>query len=337
MSDAKALSRWAVSHNELPSGPLSTAWFYARQMAWFFHHLQLCAGGISKSLGMQYGTLGSLQRVRPAVYKKLCIAEVPFDCGERLRLLERNQILEGLVCLVAQSSIYKKYNEAGFNAMQTTIPVVKAYRRRLIRVGGRVYETATEFVLTTWNRIEKAMWEADLVAPAIRVALSTLPQTIPAHLEQPFPYVDVCCFNEDADFLDAASKVPLDPLKEYFRTKVFRCFDIIEMDAELRFECSRAARGQLPNLTYKRLPELLTAPSAVHSGEPTAPLKMTRLRKAILELLQGKAFKADVLAQRLRIDRSQMYRDVIKPLRCHNLIAHKKGFGYFRPDAPPPG
>jgi hypothetical protein len=147
--------------------------------------------------------------------------------------------------------------------MRTTIPIVKAYRRRPVRIDGRVYETATEFVLKTWYRIEETLGEANLVAPAIRVALSTLPQTLPAHLEQPFPHVDVCCFNEDAGFLDAASKVPIDPLKEYFRTNVFRRFDVLEVDAKLRFECSRAARGEMPNLTYKRLPELLTAPSVV--------------------------------------------------------------------------
>ncbi|MFV1968386.1 MAG: hypothetical protein ACC628_23425 [Pirellulaceae bacterium] len=78
-----------------------------------------------------------------------------------------------------------------------------------------------------------------------------------------------------------------------------------------------------------------TPPSAV-DAMPEEPL--TDLQKAILKALDGRALKADPLADEVSGgDRRRLYKPGgIKDIRKAGMVKHKHGVGYYRPDRRPP-
>lgn len=67
------------------------------------------------------------------------------------------------------------------------------------------------------------------------------------------------------------------------------------------------------------------------------PFVPTPLQKAILETLNGRALKVEPLANEVAGgDKSRLYRKGgLKELKELDLVHHKHGVGYYRPDAPP--
>lgn len=65
-------------------------------------------------------------------------------------------------------------------------------------------------------------------------------------------------------------------------------------------------------------------------------IPVTELQAKIWDILEGKALTADALEGKLEIDRKQLYRDGINPLKGSGRIKNdRKLGGYYRPDAPP--
>jgi hypothetical protein len=79
----------------------------------------------------------------------------------------------------------------------------------------------------------------------------------------------------------------------------------------------------------------LAPPQPPQDGEVT--FIPSELQERILAVLNQKALTQDALAHKLKVDRSNIYRDGIKELKKQGLIAnHRRAGGYYRPDAPPP-
>jgi hypothetical protein len=66
----------------------------------------------------------------------------------------------------------------------------------------------------------------------------------------------------------------------------------------------------------------------------TAPL--TEIQRRVMDALDGRAMTGDALAAELRVDRSRLIRDHLRPLQAVGRVANdRKVGGYYRPDAPP--
>jgi hypothetical protein len=66
------------------------------------------------------------------------------------------------------------------------------------------------------------------------------------------------------------------------------------------------------------------------------PFILTAFQERLLNTLEGKAMTADNLESALKVDRKQLYRDGINPLRKHGLVDNNRRVGgYYRPNAPP--
>jgi hypothetical protein len=80
------------------------------------------------------------------------------------------------------------------------------------------------------------------------------------------------------------------------------------------------------------------AEATEHPEDPGAGVFIpTPLQEAILQALNGKALKKEDLADDVKIDPSRLYRPgALQELRKSGKVEHKRGIGYYRPDAPPP-
>ncbi|MGI6417626.1 MAG: hypothetical protein ACOX1P_18385 [Thermoguttaceae bacterium] len=93
--------------------------------------------------------------------------------------------------------------------------------------------------------------------------------------------------------------------------------------------------SELPDECFDRskfAPELLVA-------KPPGPvLPLTPLQRAIMKALEGRALTKQALANEVSKGEGRMfYRPGgLLELRLHGLVDHRKGVGFFRPDAPPP-
>jgi hypothetical protein len=66
------------------------------------------------------------------------------------------------------------------------------------------------------------------------------------------------------------------------------------------------------------------------------PFSPTGFQERLLRALSGKALTADLLEKALLVDRKQLYRDGIKPLRDAGRIKNNRRLGgYYDPTAPP--
>jgi hypothetical protein len=73
------------------------------------------------------------------------------------------------------------------------------------------------------------------------------------------------------------------------------------------------------------------------NAAPPIPRGTTTTEERVLKALDGKALTADGLQRALGMDRKQLYRDGINPLKGRGYIANDRNYGgYYRPDAPPP-
>jgi hypothetical protein len=69
----------------------------------------------------------------------------------------------------------------------------------------------------------------------------------------------------------------------------------------------------------------------------TRPFVPSPFQEDILRALRGKAHTADRLQTKLNVNRKQLYRDGLNPLKEAGLVISggKRVGGYYRPDAPP--
>jgi hypothetical protein len=99
--------------------------------------------------------------------------------------------------------------------------------------------------------------------------------------------------------------------------------------------------GPCPTPDYLRL--LAGHLARTHNSQVSATIPQTPLQQAILHALDGRALTADALAAEVCAgDRPRLYKGGKKATgNLHELkrlgkVAHRRGVGYYRPDAPPP-
>jgi hypothetical protein len=71
-------------------------------------------------------------------------------------------------------------------------------------------------------------------------------------------------------------------------------------------------------------------------SNPAKPFIPTAFQERLLKLLKYNSLTADKLEGKLCIDRKNLYKRGINPLKERGLIVPNRRFGYFRPDFPPP-
>jgi hypothetical protein len=84
----------------------------------------------------------------------------------------------------------------------------------------------------------------------------------------------------------------------------------------------------------------LPVPLALPAREPEEkPFIPSVPQRAILEALEGRAYRTDALSAKARLPRSQIFRKPkggLAELQEQGLVEHHDRVGYYRPDAPPP-
>lgn len=106
-----------------------------------------------------------------------------------------------------------------------------------------------------------------------------------------------------------------------------------------RHPLANAAGGQTTADTSSSLVEL---PAGDNDQTPEIRASATifvpsQFQTRVLEALNHRARTATQLEHDLNVDRRRLFRDGLNPLTEHGLVDNKRGYGYFRPDAPPSG
>jgi len=107
---------------------------------------------------------------------------------------------------------------------------------------------------------------------------------------------------------------------------------------QLQQELFRVWKRKYPSgEEYERLNDAKVPEIQRLEKELISPFLPDPVQKLILEALDGKALKKEGLAEACAVDPSRLYKSGrLEELKRLGMVHHRKGVGYYRPDAPPP-